>query len=123
MNILNYLVLVKKQGLRVFIEERGIVPNPKWKAEIFDGEDWSIGNTYHTAIGQYGFQVTPLQTIRAISAIANGGKLLRPTILRKEKERWDFKKLEIPEDYFEVIKDGMRLAVTDGTAKGLYLSF
>lgn len=113
----------EETGVEGFIEERGVIPNPKWKAENFDGEEWSIGNTYHTAIGQYGFQVTPLQAVRAISTIANEGKLLKPTILKKEGESTDYRKLNIPEEYFKVVKDGMRLAVTDGTAKGLYLSF
>ncbi len=113
----------EETGIEGFIEERGIVPNPEWKAKVFDGEDWTIGNTYHTAIGQYGFQVTPLQTVRAISAIANNGKLLRPTILNKDNESWDFKKLDISKDYFKIIQDGMRLAVTEGTAKGLQTSF
>ncbi|MCK5285856.1 MAG: hypothetical protein KAJ58_01365 [Candidatus Pacebacteria bacterium] len=113
----------EETGVEGFIEERGVIPNPEWKAKVFDGEDWTIGNTYHTAIGQYGFQITPLQAVRAVSAIANDGKLLRPTILKKENKSVDYKKLDIPEEYFEIIQDGMRLAVTDGTAKGLNVSF
>ncbi len=113
----------EETGIEGFIEERGVIPNPEWKAKNFDGEIWTIGNTYHTAIGQYGFQVTPLQAVRAIAAIANGGKLLRPTILKKETESIDYKLLDISEDYFKIVQDGMRLAVTDGTAKGLWLSF
>ena len=113
----------EETGVEGFIEERGVIPNPEWKAKVFDGEDWTIGNTYHTAIGQYGFQVTPLQAVRAVSAIANGGKLLRPTILKKEAESTDYKLLDISEDYFKIIQDGMRLAVTEGTAKGLWLPF
>ena len=113
----------EETGVEGFIEERGVIPNPEWKAKVFDGEDWTIGNTYHTAIGQYGFQITPLQAVRAVSSIANNGKLLRPTILKQENGNIDYKQLNIPEEYFEVVKDGMRLAVTDGTAKGLNVSF
>lgn len=115
----------EETGIEAFNEERGVIPNPDWKLKVF-GENWSIGNTYHTAIGQYGFQVTPLQSVRAIAAIANGGKLLRPTILRKNDKKdivKDYRVLDIKKDYFKIIKDGMRLAVTDGTAKGLYLDF
>ncbi len=113
----------EETGIEGFIEERGVIPNPEWKARIFNGEDWTIGNTYHTAIGQYGFQVTPLQAVRAVSVIANGGKLLRPTILKREDKGWDFKKIDIDKDYFEIVKEGMRLAVSDGTAKGLNVWF
>ncbi|MBU1122645.1 MAG: hypothetical protein KKF54_08160, partial [Candidatus Omnitrophica bacterium] len=30
----------------------GVIPDPEWKAENFNGEKWNIGNTYHTSIGQ-----------------------------------------------------------------------
>ncbi|MCK5022231.1 MAG: hypothetical protein KAR54_03220 [Candidatus Pacebacteria bacterium] len=113
----------EETGIEAFIEERGVIPNPKWKAEVFDGEDWLIGNTYHTAIGQYGFQITPLQAIRAVTAIANEGKLFRPTILIVETKNNDYKKINIKEEYFEIIKQGMRQAVTEGTALGLNLPF
>jgi len=113
----------EETGVEGFIEERGIIPNPEWKADNFDGEAWSIGNTYHTSIGQYGFQITPLQAVRAVAAIANKGKLLRPTILKKEEESKDYRSLDIEEESFNIVQGGMRLAVTDGTAKGLNLSF
>ena len=59
-----------------FSGNAGTVPSPLWKAENFNSEDWHIGDTYHTAIGQYGLQVTPIQKVRAVASIANGGKLM-----------------------------------------------
>lgn len=112
----------EETGIEAFPEERGVVPNPEWKQKVFK-EDWSIGNTYHTTIGQYGFQVTPLQAVRAAAVIANDGKLLRPTILKREEEVKDYRLLDIDKDYFEIVREGMRLAVTDGTAKGLNVGF
>jgi penicillin-binding protein 2 len=32
--------------------QKGTIPNPKWKADNFDGDDWRLGDTYFTAIGQ-----------------------------------------------------------------------
>ena len=56
--------------------------DPKWKAKVFpDDPTWRLGDTYHTAIGQYGTQITPLQAVREAAAIANGGYLLTPTLL------------------------------------------
>jgi|TARA_Y100000310_G_scaffold225067_1_gene227034 penicillin-binding protein 2 len=98
-------------------EEKGVIPNPKWKDENFKGDKWKIGDTYHTAIGQYGFQVTPLQAVRAIAAIANDGKLLTPTLLTNDDI--DSKRVSVRKKYFEVVREGMRLAVTDGTGNGL----
>ena len=99
-------------------EVNGIIPNPKWKAENFGGEQWRIGDTYNTSIGQYGFQVTPLQLVRGIAAIANNGKLLSPHIVKGLKTNFSIIK-EIDQSSFDVVKSGMRQAVTDGTAKGL----
>lgn len=101
----------------------GVVPTPEWKAENFNGEEWRVGDTYHTAIGQYGFQVTPLQIARMIAAIANDGYLLKPTlrlsstarsIKKNTKER-----LPIAPQHFSLVREAMRLAVTTGTAGGL----
>lgn len=101
-------------------EEEGVIPNPKWKAENFDGDIWRIGDTYHTSIGQYGFQVTPLQAVRAVAAIANDGKLLTPTLLKDSEGSSE--RVSIRKKHFKVAREGMRLAVTDGTGKGLNIS-
>lgn len=99
-------------------EERGVIPNPAWKAEHFEGDQWRIGDTYNTAIGQYGFQVTPLQMVRAVSAIANGGILIEPIIHQGASTQKI--KLDIKEEHFKVVQEGMRYAVTGGTAAGLW---
>ena len=77
---------------------------------IWRGDPWRIGNTYHTAIGQYGFQITPLQAVRYTAAIANGGKLLKPQILASSTP--EFGDVGIPDSYLKVVREGMRLAVT-----------
>jgi len=71
----------KKTGFDNQKEATGVIPDPAWKAKNFDGEIWRIGDTYNSAIGQYGTQITPIQAVVAVSAIANGGTLLAPSIL------------------------------------------
>lgn len=100
---------------------KGIVPDPEWKKTNFNGEDWLLGNTYHTSIGQYGFQVSPIQAVRAVASIANGGELVEPTILLNSPVG-NIKKLNLEQDYFKVAREGMKLAVDEGTAKGLSFS-
>src|SRR3989344_560383 len=68
-------------------EEAGTIPSPEWKARNFKGEEWRIGDTYNTAIGQYGYQVSPIQGVRAVAAIANEGKLLVPTFLKDSQPK------------------------------------
>lgn len=104
-------------GLVGFSSKTGTIPTPEWKAETFpDDPTWRIGNTYHTAIGQYGVQVTPLQAVRTAAAIANGGTLLVPTLIASSTPRG----IDIPVDPYalQVAREGMRMAVTDGTATG-----
>lgn len=100
----------------VFPEEEGVVPNPEWKERVF-GQPWYLGDTYHTAIGQYGTLVTPLQMAVAAAAIANNGKLLVPKILKGAKA--EYKKLPFTDAQFDVIHDGMRLSVLEGTAHNI----
>lgn len=112
--------LGKTTGIALLGEEAGVIPTPEWKAEVFgEGDPWRIGNTYHTAIGQYGFQVTPLQAVRFIAAIGNGGKLLVPQIVAGSTPTYEI--ISIPDQYLRVVREGMRLAVTstrqDATVK------
>ncbi len=70
-----------KQVLSDFVEERsGVVPNTKWKKE-FIGQNWYIGETLHTGIGQGYFLSTPIQLCLMTAQIANGGYKIDPKII------------------------------------------
>lgn len=107
-------------------EQEGLIPSPDLKA-LTNPKDpiWRIGDTYNASIGQGDFQITPLQAAVYVAAIANNGKLLQPylAISDSESERNNkirgLKMIDIPAEYFQIIKEGMRLAVTEGTAQGL----
>jgi penicillin-binding protein 2 len=102
-----------------FGSEAGLVPDPDWKKRIFN-DDWRVGDTYFTAIGQYALQVTPIQVLRAISAIANNGLIIEPTIIADTENIIQISnKSEISDRNFEIVREGMREAVLDGTARGL----
>ena len=104
-----------------FFGPAGTIPTPAWKLANFNNEKWNIGDTYHTSIGQYGFQVTPLQLVRAISAIANGGKLLTPQIVLDPNRSPSFTDLNLDQNYLQVIHEGMHDGVTKdyGVSHGL----
>jgi penicillin-binding protein 2 len=101
-------------------EPLGTIPDPAWKAKNFNGEVWRIGDTYNTTIGQYGFQVTPIQAVRAVAAIANGGTLLTPTFLKNDVAR-PVTKISLDPSYFQIVREGMRLCVTEGTCTSINL--
>ena len=65
----------KKTGFDFQKEATGVIPDPAWKEKTFNGEIWRIGDTYNTAIGQYGLQITPIQAVTAVAALANGGQV------------------------------------------------
>lgn len=102
-------------GIRGFAESGGNVPDPAWKKVAFPSDQtWRLGDTYHTSIGQYGMQVTPLQVARATAALVNGGKLITPTLVPDvPQESID---LGLDPHAVAVVREGMRMTVTDGIA-------
>lgn len=113
-----------KTGIDLPNEKSGTIPNPEWKLANFNGDPWRIGNTYHTAIGQYGFQVTPMEMTRAIGAIANNGKLLTPHLILGDREKENaVSTIDLKKEYFDAVHDGMRQAVTFGTAVALNVPY
>lgn len=114
--------MADKTGIDLGGEKTGTIPTPEWKAKTFKGEIWRVGDTYNTSIGQYGFQVTPLQMVRAIGSIANGGTLLTPHIRLGDEVLGNQKTtIDLNKEMLQVIHEGMRQAVTEGTATALNL--
>ncbi|MEK7471336.1 MAG: penicillin-binding transpeptidase domain-containing protein [Patescibacteria group bacterium] len=113
-----------KTGIDLPDEKKGTIPNPEWKALNFKNDPWRIGDTYHTAIGQYGFQVTPIEMVRAVATIANKGKILTPHLILNNVEKENQNTiLNLNKEYFDIIHQGMRLAVTSGTAVSLNVPY
>jgi penicillin-binding protein 2 len=106
-------------------EARGLVPSPEWKEETFDGEPWRLGDTYNTTIGQYGFQVTPLQVVRAVGAIANNGYLVTPGLLKIDATTATPRGVELPvsKEHLQIVREGMRLGTQIGTGQALNLPY
>ncbi|MFA6520279.1 MAG: penicillin-binding transpeptidase domain-containing protein [Candidatus Paceibacterota bacterium] len=114
----------EKTGIDLPDEKQGTIPSPEWKLKNFKGDPWRIGDTYHTAIGQYGFQVTPIEMVRATGAIANRGKLLTPHLVLGDKEKENkFTTLDLSQEYYNFIHEGMRGTVTFGTATSLNVPY
>jgi penicillin-binding protein 2 len=111
-------------------EKEGLVPNADWKEENV-GVSWYPGDTYNISIGQGYFKATPLQLTMAISSIANGGKLMKPqlvkSILNNDNETVKTFSPEVASENFvslsavNSIKEGMRQTVLSsaGTARSL----
>jgi penicillin-binding protein 2 len=106
-------------------ESAGLVPDETWKRLTY-GETWVTGDTYNAAIGQGFILTTPLQILNATAAIANGGNLYRPTVVREIRDADGnvvtpfavhlIRKLPVSTETIGIVKEGMRGAVTHGTA-------
>ena len=100
-------------------EVAGLVPNEAWKLEA-RGEPWYIGNTYHMSIGQGDVLVTPLQLNNLVVAIANGGTLYKPFLLKRAQPEVLHSKIASPET-LDWVRQGMRAASSPGgTAYPVY---
>src|SRR5215813_5069039 len=74
------LGLGQKTGIDLPQEASGLVPSEEWKIKNFH-QKWYAGETIFVGIGQGAVTVTPIQLIRAISAISMGGKLVVPHVI------------------------------------------
>lgn len=73
------LGLGQKTGIDLPNEASGVMPSEEWKIRNFK-QKWFAGETISVGIGQGAVAVTPVQLIRAISAIATDGRLVRPHV-------------------------------------------
>ncbi len=103
-------------GIELPGENTGFIPTPTWKEDRLK-EPWRIGNTYHTSIGQYAMQVTVIEAAQAVAAIANNGLLVKPTIIKDAPLVGE--SIVVSADALQVVREGMRQAVTEGTGSGL----
>jgi penicillin-binding protein 2 len=118
--------LGRPTGIEIAGEAPGNVPDPAWKEENW-GEVWTLGDTYNMGIGQGFLAATPIQMVRVAAAVANGGKVLQPRVVRevrdadgnliKANEPVVQSQIPISEENFAIVREAMRQAVSWGTAK------
>jgi penicillin-binding protein 2 len=146
-------LLVDEEGKPLISgESAGVVPGPKWMEEREDRlfaswrrrkeqdpnfkqprtykERWSEGHTLNTSIGQGFVEATPLQMTTMISAIANGGNILQPRLVRaitrteggkvqlvKEYPVRKRAELGLPPAYLKALQDSLVATVNEGTGR------
>ena len=119
--IQNFGVL-EKTGIDLYGESKGVFFD---KALVTDTDKWGTASLTSGSFGQT-FKLTPLQLVRAIASVVNGGILLEPyivsevidaegnTVLRQEPTRV---RRTISEETSKTMCQLIRSVVTDGTAK------
>jgi penicillin-binding protein 2 len=81
----NQLGFGERSGIRLPGEAAGIIASREW-ARSQGREDVFTGELAQAGIGQNVVAVTPLQLLNAYAALANGGSLMRPMIVRGETD-------------------------------------
>jgi penicillin-binding protein 2 len=93
-------------------------------------ERWYIGDTYHLSIGQGDGVFTPIALANYVSAVANGGTLYRPRLVKEVLEEGTKRvikenqpeilssNLASPEN-LRIIREAMRETIVSGTARSL----
>jgi len=103
-------------GIDLPHEQRGLVPDRNWRRSR--GETWQRGETLNVSIGQGATLVTPIQLATFVSALVNGGKLLKPSLVHNEPPEVRGT-LPMTDAIRKTIVDAMRQTVEQerGTAK------
>jgi penicillin-binding protein 2 len=124
--VANEFGLGQPPGLGLGDEARGIVPSPAWKKE-HQGDAWYPGNTVITGIGQGLVVTSPMQIARMVAAVANGGILYRPWVLKRveslggdvieEYEPEILRRVNIRPETMAVVREGMLGVVDHGTGR------
>lgn len=136
-----YFGLGRKTGIELPAEEKGMLNERK------EGKVWNPGDTIQAAIGQVNNLFTPIQMAKYTSMLANGGNIVKPTIIKQiknvdgtevpkeEYEKYFNEKLGITEDEddgirinpenLKVVLEGMRSVTSDrgGTAHTYFRNF
>ena len=120
----------ERTGIELSGEASGLLPSERWKRLTYS-ESWFTGDTYNAAIGQGYVLVTPLQMLNATASIANGGTLYRPQLVYQEVdvdgkviEAFSpdvIRQLDIAPEYIQLVRQGMRGTVANGTAYRLHI--
>jgi penicillin-binding protein 2 len=147
------LGLSRLTGVDLPGELPGTIPSPGWRARrnaaearcrkkektpscgISDLRPWSIGDNVNTAVGQGDVLASPLQMAVAYSAIANGGKVVRPHLglqvenalgnVEQRIETRITRRLKIAETNRQAVLEGLRLAAgaPGGTSVDVFRGF
>ena len=75
----------KVLGNEFLNEKKGLFPSTKWKKEAI-GQNWYLGETFITGIGQGYIQTSPLQLCLMTAQLANGGFKIYPKIIKQEDQ-------------------------------------
>ncbi len=124
------LGLGQKTGIDLPNEVNGVMPSEAWKIKNFK-QKWFAGETISVGIGQGAIAITPVQLLRAISAISMGGRMVVPHVINptdmpqgyvEAQHYTDVKNVPIDPNGWNFITDAMsRVLLPEGTAPSAHV--
>ena len=122
--------LGQKTGIDLPEEASGVMPSEEWKIRNFK-QKWFAGETISVGIGQGAVATTPVQLMRAISAISMDGRMVVPHVASptglppeylETHHYTDVTNIPIDPDGFNLITDAMaRVLLPEGTAPSAHV--
>jgi len=116
-------------GLNALNEAAGLIPDPDWKAQNYSGveQQWLPRDAVNMAIGQGDVLATPLQMANLVAAVANGGTLYRPRLVRQIRSLVEGVVQDVPPEILgqlpvsttdlQIVHRALEAVITEGTAK------
>ncbi len=124
------LGLGQKTGIDLPNEVSGVMPSEEWKIRNFK-QKWFAGETISVGIGQGAVAITPVQLLRAISAISMGGRMVVPHVINptdvppgyvEAAKFTEVKSVPIDQNGWNFITDAMsRVLLPEGTAPSAHV--
>ncbi|MFZ0619396.1 MAG: penicillin-binding protein 2 [Candidatus Acidiferrales bacterium] len=113
------LGLGRKTGIDLPGEEPGLMPSQEWVERVYHHK-WYAGETISVSVGQGAVTVTPIQLARMAAAVASGGAMPQPHLLKNDTD--------LKEDHFalsdhtvEEVTQGLYGVVNEGGGTGYHL--
>lgn len=121
-----YFGLNEKTGIDLAGEISGFIPSKEWKLKTF-GTGWFDGDTINLSIGQGFLAVTPVGMANFLCGLVNNGVIYKPQMVKEIRSadnskiiqsynRIKSKEIPLSPETVIAVKQGMRNAVTMGTA-------
>ena len=110
-------------GVDLPSENRGFLPNAQFYSKTYGEGHWSANTIISVAIGQGEVLATPLQIANLCATIANRGWFITPHVVKEiqdtvmPSEYTERKYPTIDTRHYDVVAEGMRMAVTGGTCR------
>lgn len=132
LNVSRRLGMGERTGLPLIGEAAGLVPTNEWMRKNH-GRRFMDGDSANMSIGQGVLLATPLQIAQFMAGIGNGGVLPKLHLIRQiqdsrgrvihaaepERRQW----LAVNSSAIDIVRDGMRDAVTYGTGRSGAISY